>query len=151
MWGTVLGLMMQRLAARLGTVTGLHQAEVCYTVLIYVQAAVGVDVGNRPGSDDATVGYLNVLTLCSSICRLLWVLMWATVLGLMMQRLAARLGTAITEPCVDCVQAAVGVDVENRVGSDDATVGGLTGHSHRPSSSRGLLHCSHLCAGCCGC
>jgi hypothetical protein len=25
-------------------------------VLVYVQAAVGVDVGNRPGSDDATVG-----------------------------------------------------------------------------------------------
>ncbi len=56
----------------------------------------------------------------------------------MMQWLAARLGTVITEPCVDCVQAAVGVDVGNRPGSDDATVGGPTGHSHRPSSSRGL-------------
>ena len=31
MWATVLGLMMQRLAARLGTVTGLHLAEMCYT------------------------------------------------------------------------------------------------------------------------
>lgn len=30
MWATILGLMMQRLAARLGTVTGLHLAEVCY-------------------------------------------------------------------------------------------------------------------------
>ena len=30
MWATVLGLMMQRLSARLGTVTGLHLAEVCY-------------------------------------------------------------------------------------------------------------------------
>merc|ERR1719384_927608 len=30
LWATVLGLMMQRLAARLGTVTGLHLAEVCY-------------------------------------------------------------------------------------------------------------------------
>jgi len=30
MWATVLGLFMQRLAARLGTVTGLHLAEVCY-------------------------------------------------------------------------------------------------------------------------
>merc|ERR1719384_2339760 len=30
MWATVLGLMMQRLAARLGTVTGLHLAEVCH-------------------------------------------------------------------------------------------------------------------------
>jgi len=30
MWATVLGLMMQRLAARLGTVTGLHLAEICY-------------------------------------------------------------------------------------------------------------------------
>lgn len=29
MWATVLGLLMQRLAARLGTVTGLHLAEVC--------------------------------------------------------------------------------------------------------------------------
>ncbi len=48
--------------------------------------------------------------------------MWATVLGLMMQRLAARLETVITEHCVDCVQAAVGVDVGNRPGSDDATV-----------------------------
>jgi len=31
MWATVLGLMMQRLAARLGTVTGLHLAELCYS------------------------------------------------------------------------------------------------------------------------
>jgi len=30
LWATVLGLMMQRLAARLGTVTGLHLAELCY-------------------------------------------------------------------------------------------------------------------------
>lgn len=29
MWATVLGLLMQRLAARLGVVTGLHLAEVC--------------------------------------------------------------------------------------------------------------------------
>ncbi len=56
MWATFLGLMMQRLAAQLGTVTGLHLAEGLNTVLIYVQAAVGVDVGNRPGPDDATVG-----------------------------------------------------------------------------------------------
>ncbi len=47
---------MQRLAAQLGTVTGLHLAEGLNTVLIYVQAAVGVDVGNRAGPDDATVG-----------------------------------------------------------------------------------------------
>jgi hypothetical protein len=56
MWATVLGLIMQRLAARLGTVTGLHLAEGLNTVLIHVHAAVGVDVGNRAGSDDATVG-----------------------------------------------------------------------------------------------
>ncbi len=97
MWATVLGLMMQRLVL---------------TLLINMQAAVGVDVGNRPGSDDATVGLNTVLI---------------------------------------CVQAAVGVDVGKRPGSDDATVGGPTGHCDRPSSSRGLLHCSHLCAGCCGC
>jgi len=30
LWATVLGCMMQRLSARLGTVTGLHLAEVCY-------------------------------------------------------------------------------------------------------------------------
>ncbi|KAK9505310.1 hypothetical protein O3M35_009395 [Rhynocoris fuscipes] len=30
MWSTVLGLVMQRLAARLGVVTGLHLAEMCY-------------------------------------------------------------------------------------------------------------------------
>ncbi|CAG2109622.1 unnamed protein product [Medioppia subpectinata] len=30
MWSTVLGLLMQRLAARLGVVTGLHLAELCY-------------------------------------------------------------------------------------------------------------------------
>jgi len=30
MWATILGLLMQRLAARLGTVTGLHLAEICY-------------------------------------------------------------------------------------------------------------------------
>ncbi len=47
---------MQRLAAQLGAVTGLHLAEGLNTVLMYVQAAVGVDVGNRLGSDDATVG-----------------------------------------------------------------------------------------------
>ena len=29
-WSTLLGLMMQRLAARLGTVTGQHLAELCY-------------------------------------------------------------------------------------------------------------------------
>lgn len=29
LWATILGLLMQRLAARLGTVTGLHLAEVC--------------------------------------------------------------------------------------------------------------------------
>ncbi|KAL1115900.1 hypothetical protein AAG570_006189 [Ranatra chinensis] len=30
MWATVLGLVMQRLSARLGVVTGLHLAEICY-------------------------------------------------------------------------------------------------------------------------
>jgi natural resistance-associated macrophage protein len=30
MWSTVLGLVMQRLSARLGVVTGLHLAELCY-------------------------------------------------------------------------------------------------------------------------
>lgn len=30
MWSTVLGLLMQRLSARLGTVTGQHLAELCY-------------------------------------------------------------------------------------------------------------------------
>ena len=30
MWATILGLLMQRLAARLGVVTGQHLAEVCY-------------------------------------------------------------------------------------------------------------------------
>ncbi|KAG7169167.1 Malvolio-like [Homarus americanus] len=30
MWATILGLVMQRLSARLGTVTGLHLSEVCY-------------------------------------------------------------------------------------------------------------------------
>ncbi|XP_046387700.1 protein Malvolio isoform X1 [Ischnura elegans] len=30
MWATILGLSMQRLAARLGVVTGLHLAEMCY-------------------------------------------------------------------------------------------------------------------------
>lgn len=29
MWSTILGLLMQRLAARLGVVTGLHLAELC--------------------------------------------------------------------------------------------------------------------------
>ncbi len=30
MWATFLGLLMQRLAARIGVVTGKHLAEVCY-------------------------------------------------------------------------------------------------------------------------
>jgi hypothetical protein len=68
-------------------------------VLIYVQAAVGVDVGHRPGSDDATVGYLNVLTLYLSMCRLLWVLMWATVLGSDDATDGRTTGHVITEPC----------------------------------------------------
>jgi natural resistance-associated macrophage protein len=29
-WSTILGLLMQRLSARLGTVTNLHLAELCY-------------------------------------------------------------------------------------------------------------------------
>ncbi len=31
MWATILGLLMQRLAARIGVVTGKHLAELCYT------------------------------------------------------------------------------------------------------------------------
>ena len=34
MWATALGLMMQRLAARLGTVTGLHLAEVIMMMIL---------------------------------------------------------------------------------------------------------------------
>jgi len=34
---TILGLLMQRLSARLGVVTGMHLAEVCYTM--YPKAA----------------------------------------------------------------------------------------------------------------
>jgi natural resistance-associated macrophage protein 2 len=30
MWSTILGLVMQRLAMRIGIVTGLHLAEMCY-------------------------------------------------------------------------------------------------------------------------
>lgn len=30
MWATILGLVMQRLAMRIGIVTGLHLAEMCY-------------------------------------------------------------------------------------------------------------------------
>lgn len=30
MWSTILGLIMQRLAARLGVVSGMHLAEACY-------------------------------------------------------------------------------------------------------------------------
>lgn len=30
LWSTVLGLLMQRLAARLGVVTGMHLAQLCY-------------------------------------------------------------------------------------------------------------------------
>ncbi len=79
-------------------------------MLIYVQAAVGVDVGNCAGSDDATVG---------------------GPAGY--RHRPSELNTVLIY-----VQAAVGVDVGNCAGSDDATVGGPTGHSHRPSSSRGL-------------
>jgi hypothetical protein len=85
-------------------------------VLICVQAAVGFDMGNCAGSDDATVGGPTGYSHRPSSSR-----------GL---------------NCVDCVQAAVGVDVGNRPGPDDATVGGPTGNSHRPSSSRGLLQAS---------
>lgn len=34
LWATVLGLLMQRLAARLGTVTGLHLAENCHRMFL---------------------------------------------------------------------------------------------------------------------
>lgn len=30
MWATILGLLMQRLSMRIGVVTGLHLAEMCY-------------------------------------------------------------------------------------------------------------------------
>jgi natural resistance-associated macrophage protein len=30
LWSTLLGLLMQRLAARLGVVTGMHLAQLCY-------------------------------------------------------------------------------------------------------------------------
>ncbi len=75
-----------------------------------MQAAVCVDVGHRPGSDDATVGGPTGYCQRPSSSR--------------------GLNTVLIY-----VQAAVGVDVGNRAGTDDATVGGTTGHCHWPSSS----------------
>ncbi|KAK3868545.1 hypothetical protein Pcinc_026075 [Petrolisthes cinctipes] len=49
MWATILGLVMQRLSARLGTVTGLHLAEVCYRcyptvprVLLWIMVEIAI-------------------------------------------------------------------------------------------------------------
>ena len=54
LWATVLGMLMQRLSARLGVVTGKHLAEICYDkyplfprVLLWIMveiAIVGADI-----------------------------------------------------------------------------------------------------------
>ncbi|CAH1404844.1 unnamed protein product [Nezara viridula] len=36
LWSTILGLLVQRLSARIGTVTGQHMAEICYTEYRFV-------------------------------------------------------------------------------------------------------------------
>lgn len=49
LWATILGLAMQRLAARLGVVSGMHLAEVCYRkypavprVLLWIMVEIAI-------------------------------------------------------------------------------------------------------------
>lgn len=49
LWATILGLLMQRLSARLGVVTGLHLAEMCYRqykrlprVLVWIMVEIAI-------------------------------------------------------------------------------------------------------------
>lgn len=57
MSATVLGLVMQRLAARLGVVTGKHLAEICYMhypkvprIILWLMIEVAI-IGRQPASN----------------------------------------------------------------------------------------------------
>ncbi|XP_070000293.1 natural resistance-associated macrophage protein 2 isoform X2 [Penaeus vannamei] len=75
MWATVLGLVMQRLSARLGTVTGLHLAEVCYRqypkvprILLWIMVEIAII-----GSDmQEVIGTSIALYLLSNKAIPLW-------------------------------------------------------------------------------
>lgn len=75
MWATVLGLLMQRLAARLGVVTGLHLAEICHRqyhkvprVLLWIMVEIAII-----GSDmQEVIGTAIALYLLSNTAIPLW-------------------------------------------------------------------------------
>jgi len=61
LWATVLGLVMQRLAMRIGVVTGLHLAEMCYRqykkaprIVLWIMIEIAII-----GSDIQEVRYSN--------------------------------------------------------------------------------------------
>ncbi|XP_015789022.1 natural resistance-associated macrophage protein 2 [Tetranychus urticae] len=68
MWSTFLGLLMQRLAARLGTVTGLHLAELCYRrypklprILLWIMVEIAI-IGSDMQEVIGTAIAINILT-----------------------------------------------------------------------------------------
>lgn len=68
MWSTFLGLLMQRLAARLGTVTGLHLAELCYRrypklprILLWIMIEIAI-IGSDMQEVIGTAIAINILT-----------------------------------------------------------------------------------------
>lgn len=75
MWATILGLVMQRLSARLGVVTGLHLAEICYRqypkiprVLVWIMVEIAII-----GSDmQEVIGTAIALYLLSNKAIPLW-------------------------------------------------------------------------------
>ncbi|XP_068201402.1 natural resistance-associated macrophage protein 2 isoform X1 [Palaemon carinicauda] len=75
MWATILGLIMQRLSARLGVVTGLHLAEVCYRqypkiprILVWIMVEIAII-----GSDmQEVIGTSIALYLLSNKAIPLW-------------------------------------------------------------------------------
>jgi len=74
-WSTILGLLMQRLSARLGTVTGLHLAELCYKrypaiprLLIWIMIEIAII-----GSDmQEVIGTSIAIYMLSSRKILIW-------------------------------------------------------------------------------
>ena len=75
LWATVIGVLMQRLCARLGVVTGKHLAEVCYEKypkipriflwLMIEVAIIGADIQEVVGTAFAL--YLLTSRVCSQI------------------------------------------------------------------------------------
>lgn len=83
MWSTFLGLLMQRLSARIGVVTGLHLAEVCYRrypkvprILLWIMMEIAII-----GSDmQEVIGTAIAISILSNQVVPLWAGVLITIL-----------------------------------------------------------------------